>query len=118
LISRIPLYSYQYKTEQYTILGDESLHYGVMADELKIVFPSLVKSKTLDPGKVKNDAGDGQLKGVDGEVELVNYIELVPIALQGIKELTVEMETLKKENDELKDKLKKLEEQILELLKK
>jgi len=86
IITQLPIYTYQYKTEDYDVLGDDGLHYGVMADELKLLAPDLVKEKTLAGGSIRS-IGDGrQPRGVEGTVELVNYIELVPIAIQAIKE--------------------------------
>lgn len=86
IISQLPIYSYQYKTEEYDVLGDASLHYGVMADELKTLLPDLVKSKTIAGGAVRSLPDDKQPRGIDTPVDLVNYIELIPISIQAIKE--------------------------------
>lgn len=116
IVSNISIYKYQYKTEQYDILGDESLHYGVMADELQLVLPDLVKNKTLIAGTNRSFPNQ-QMRGVEGEVQLVNYMEMVPISLQAIKELNTQVQDLQKENEELKSRLIKLEQQMLLLQK-
>lgn len=111
ILNDLPIYSYRYKVDQYDVLGDNSLHYGVMADELKLIVPDLVKSKTIDAGKIRSLDDDKQPKSVEGEVNLVNYIELVPIAIQAIKEQQelikkqqIAIEKLQKEVEELKKK--------------
>lgn len=87
IIDQLPVYTFQYKTEKYDVLGDDSLHYGVMADELKQLVPDLVKSKTLAAGPIRSLPEDKQPRGVEGEVNLVNYVELSSITLQALKEL-------------------------------
>jgi len=116
IISNISIYKYQYKTEQYDILGDDTYHYGVMADELKLVLPELVKTKTLIGAEFRSDP-NANLRGVEGTVDLVNYLELIPISVEAIKELNTQVNDLQKENDELKARLSKLEQQILLLQK-
>lgn len=61
----------------------EIRHFGVSAQELKKLYPNLVKEEN-----------DGYLS--------VNYIELVPLLLQGIQELKQESDSLKHEIEELK----------------
>ena len=55
------------------------LHYGFLAQEVQKLYPELVHGD-----------GDGYLS--------VNYIELIPILVQAIQELSKEVEELKKEN--------------------
>jgi len=52
-----------------------SIHYGIIAQEIEKEFPELIKE-------------------IDG-VKMVNYIELIPILLQAIKELKQEIKELK-----------------------
>lgn len=108
IISQLPIYSYQYKTELYDVLGDESTHFGVMADELKVLLPDLVKSKTIASGASRNLSPDEQQRGIDTPVDLVNYIELIPIAIQAIKEQQVLIETQNAAIEELRREIELL----------
>ena len=85
IVSNIPIYSYEYKTDEYDVLGTAGeIHYGVMANELKTVLPDLVKTKSLGGVDCRNCEDD--IRDVKNDVELVNYMELIPIAIQAIKE--------------------------------
>lgn len=57
-------------------INDSELHYGLIAQELAEIFPDLV---------VKNPAED---------FYRVKYIELIPILIKGIQELTKRIEKL------------------------
>jgi trimeric autotransporter adhesin len=82
-LTRINIYSYRFKeTKGYNF--DKSLHYGVFAQELKRVYPDLVKE-----GKDKTLS--------------VNYIELIPMVIQGVKEQNEEIKQLKAEIESLKE---------------
>jgi hypothetical protein len=110
-ISSIPVYSYNFKTELYDNLGDNSLHYGVMADELKAIMPSLVKTKSITAAKVRSISDDKQMKSPEFDIEMVNYVELIPITIQGIKEQQKIIESLS-------DRIAGLEKIITEMQKK
>lgn len=85
LLTNIPIYSYEYRTDEYDVLGSVGeLHYGVMANELKTVLPDLVKTKSI--GGMACRSCEEEIRGVKHDVELVNYMELIPIAIQAIKE--------------------------------
>lgn len=85
-IKQINFYSYTFKTDEYDVVGGDELHYGVMANELEEILPSLVKLKIIDAGKNKANSQEKQAKSIPFEVKTVNYIELIPIAMQAIKE--------------------------------
>ena len=116
IISQLPIYTYQYKTDEYDVLGDASTHYGVMADELKLLVPELVKAKTLAGGNIRSLPKDKQPRGVEGTVDLVNYIELVPITIQAIKEQQLIIETQNQKIRTLETKLQLLESKLNLLL--
>jgi hypothetical protein len=65
--------------------------YGLIAQDLEVVFPELVKEKALFI-----NTGDETL------YKTVDYIQLVPVLIEAIKELNVELENLKKEISEQK----------------
>ena len=114
ILVQLPIYSYQYKTETYDVLGDDSLHFGVMADELKTLLPSLVKSKTLASSSYRSK--DKHYRGVNEAVDLVNYIELVPIAIQAIKEQQSIIDAQNDKIETLETKLLVLETKLNQLL--
>jgi len=105
-IKSIPFYTYNFKTEEYDILGGEEMHYGVMANELLTILPSLVKTKIINAGNIRSVSIDKQPKSVPFEVNAVNYLELIPIAIQGIKEQ-------QKIIEDLNDRITTLEKIIL-----
>lgn len=57
----------------------EQKHYGLIAQDVQKLFPELVK-----------EGGDGYLS--------VNYVELIPLLIQAVQELSAEVEELKKQN--------------------
>lgn len=65
--------------------------YGVIAQDLQAVFPEMVSEKAIF-----NNSGDNTL------YKTVDYIQLVPVMIEAIKELNAEVEQLKKELEELK----------------
>lgn len=67
--------------------------YGVIAQEIETVLPELVKEKAI-----LINAGDDTL------YKTVDYIQLVPVLLEAIKELSGELDALKSELEELKSK--------------
>lgn len=91
-IKKLNFYTYNFKTEEYDVLGGDELHYGVMASELKEILPSLVKSKNINAGNIRSQPDNKQPKSVPFEVNTVNYVELIPIAIQAIKEQQIIIE--------------------------
>lgn len=65
--------------KQYTYINktDDNIHYGLLAQDVELVYPSLVKN--------------------DGEenVKSVNYIELIPLLIAQIKSLQQQIDELK-----------------------
>lgn len=105
-VKSIKLYSYNMDTANFNALGDGTLHYGVMAQELKSVLPNLVAVKNVSPNP--NRQGES-LKGPEYDVNMVNYVELIPIALQAIKEQQNIIEQQQKELEVLKQRVLLLE---------
>lgn len=73
------------------VLSSQREQYGVIAQDLEPIFPEMVKDKALFI-----NAGDETL------YKTVDYIQLVPVMIEAIKELNAEVEKLKKEVEELK----------------
>lgn len=132
LIKKLNPKSYELKEEK-RLQKSTKKHFGFIAQEVQAVAPDLVSTAIL-PGepftKEKNSKGKdltyesdgkGNLKekmsditntsyetyvGPDQEVKSVNYLEFIPILIQGIKEQQATIETLQKEIEELKKKVK------------
>jgi hypothetical protein len=96
IISSLNPKTYYYKAEEYSELGfSKNLQYGLIAQELEKVLPTFV-SPTAIPGKKES-------------FKTVNYVGLIPILLQGLKEQIEMNKQQKTEIDELKTKLARYE---------
>lgn len=73
------------------VVEAQKTQYGVIAQDLEMVFPEMVKEKAIF-----NNAGDDTL------YKTVDYMQLVPVLIEAIKELNTEVENLKKEIELLK----------------
>jgi hypothetical protein len=84
--------SYYFKpSEKYNFPVE--LQYGFIAQELKQVFPNLVR-------------------GTDDGIHTVNYLGLIPILTKAMQEQQLIIEENKLENDKLKEELKSLENKL------
>lgn len=108
-VKLLNFYTYNFKTDEYDVLGGDELHYGVMANELEKILPSLVKSKIIDAGKIRSISEEKQPKSIPFEIKAVNYLELIPIAIQAIKE----QQTIIENQNERIEKLEKLVNSLL-----
>lgn len=73
-ITQLNGYSYNWKDEQ----RNKDLQIGVLAQEIQLIYPNLVKTE------------------INGNLS-VNYIGLIPVLLEAVKELKKEIDELKKE---------------------
>lgn len=73
------------------VVESKKQQFGVIAQDLETIFPEMVKEKAIF-----NNAGDDTL------YKTVDYMQLVPVMIEAIKELNAEVELLKKEIEELK----------------
>jgi hypothetical protein len=78
------------KTPEGTIVETKTQKYGVIAQDLELLFPDMIKEKA-----VFKNAGDNTV------YKTVDYDQLIPVLIEAIKELRGEVDQLKKE---LKDK--------------
>jgi hypothetical protein len=74
--------------------------FGVIAQDLEMIFPEMISEKAIF-----NNAGDPTL------YKTVNYTQLVPVVIEGIKELSNEINTLKQELETLKAEIEMLKNQ-------
>ena len=84
----------------------KSNHLGFIAHELQNYFPELV-SGTKDGVNI-----DGSL-----DIQTVNYTNLIPVLTKGIQEQQGLIETLQKENNELKNQIKNILDRLTNLEK-
>ena len=79
-LTSLDVYSFNYKTSEYPeyhfAAGEQ---FGLMAQELELVFPELVK---------KDDSGN----------RLVNYTQVIPLMLQAVKHLSDRVEKLEEKS--------------------
>lgn len=96
IISSLKPKTFYYNTDKYSDMGFASnLQYGLIAQEVETILPSFV-SPTSFPGHKES-------------FKTVNYVGLIPILLQGIKEQISINEQQKAEITDLKAKLAKYE---------
>ena len=102
--------TYNYKTEEYKDMAlPEGKQFGLVAQEVEQVFPELVKDITPPPHS------DPPIQGSKGKLateptstepretfKSVNYIELIPVLVEAIKEQQKTIDELKAEVEGLK----------------
>src|SRR5690554_410653 len=71
--------------------------YGVIAQELELVFPEMISEKAFF-----KSSGD------QNEYKAVNYVQLIPVLIEALKELKEEVDTNKSEIDLLKAEIEAL----------
>ena len=77
---------------------DDSLHIGVSAQEVEKILPEVVKPAPFDT--IKHEGKSYSKTGQN--YKTVQYERLVPLLIEGIKELTDRVEKLEEENKKLK----------------
>lgn len=105
-IKAITAYTYNYDTNKYPYMGlGEGVRYGFIAQDLEQVFPELVKEKNLDTEGAKAQTGDMNSNKAETieKFKTVDYISMIPILLEGMKEQQEMIEELKREIEELKN---------------
>jgi len=101
---KVKTYSYKYDKELMKVnhlTADSSLHFGVLAQELETLFPSLVHTDS-------------------NGLKAVNYTELIPIVIQTIQQQQSSIDALKADNKKLKAdydaRLKAIENKLNKLI--
>lgn len=98
LIAQIHPKAYRFRTEELGHLGlPEGQQYGVIAEELQEVFPQFVREARNPPLK---DSADAVLHE-EVSFNTVNYMPLIPILTQGIKEQQVQIVELNARLEEM-----------------
>jgi hypothetical protein len=88
--------SYDMKTEEFkrSLSLARGKQYGLMADELKSVFPDVVKSVSV-PSRLTRQEKQNNIRKEPLEYESVNYTALIPVLIKAIQEQQAEIEALK-----------------------
>lgn len=119
IINKIKPKSYEFKkdTKFASLNLPKGSHYGLLAQDLQEVLPNLVSEtphqlRTVKPIIAIQPTADGKPAQLIPEqkeiikIKEVNYIELIPILVKGMQELS-------KENEDLKNQINDLESLIL-----
>ena len=84
----------------------EGKQYGLIADEVKQVFPTLVK-QAVQPAKYENDDHrSGKILTDEVSFEAVNYTALVPVLIAAIQEQQAMIEAQQQRIAELEAKIR------------
>jgi hypothetical protein len=99
--------TYIYKTSEFGEMQlPEGQQYGLVADEVKQMFPSLVK-QAVQPAYYENDDHkSGRLLSEEVTFEAVNYTGLIPVLIAAMQEQQAMIEAQKKSIEELEAKLR------------
>lgn len=105
LIKKINGVSYKYNTDVFkSAKGDDRTYLGFIAQDIETVLPEVVANKKFPLGM------DEPLKAGSSNTEtfldakVVDYVQLVPVLVEAIKEQQKKIEQLEKEIKELKEK--------------
>lgn len=106
IVQQLRPVSYQFDTDQYPYLGlKEGKEYGFVAQEVQQVLPDITAEKTF-----MTQAGAPRKPGQinDGKPEtfvVMDYSRLIPILTQAIREQQTQIDSLKAELEQLKEKV-------------
>jgi hypothetical protein len=98
---------YLYKTSEYGQMQlPEGKQYGLIADEVKQVFPSMVK-QVVQPAKFENDdRSTGRMLADEVTFEAVNYTAMIPVLIAAMQEQQAMIEAQQRRIEELEAKIK------------
>jgi|GEM_PF-1259018 len=100
ILNRLNAYTYDFRTSEFPGMNlPEGRQYGLISQEVKEVLPTLVK-KSVQPERF-DDEGNVVTEKV--EFEAVNYVALIPLLIEGMKEQQKEIEELKTELLQLRE---------------
>ena len=107
LIGALKPSTYTYKTNEFNQMElPQGPQYGLIADEVKEVFPSMVKT-AVQPAKYENDdRSKGKIVAEEMTFEAVNYTALVPVLIAAVQEQQALIETLQQKIADLEAKVK------------
>lgn len=107
LIEALKPATYVYNTEAYKqMMLPEGQQYGLIADEVKQVFPSLVKTAIQPAAYENDDRKNGKMISDEITFEAVNYTALVPVLIAAMQEQQATIEAQQKRIEVLEAKLR------------
>jgi len=102
--------TYQFKTADYPKWGlSAGKQIGLIADEVKQVFPELVK-EAVHPPEYSEDRKE--LLRPEEKYEGINYMGLIPVLIASIQEQQKTIEAMKDENEELRTQLAEIKQML------
>lgn len=107
LINALKPTTYVYKTQEYAQMElPQGRQYGLIADEVKQVFPDLVK-QAVQPAKYENeDRVNGKLIADEVAFEAVNYTGMIPVLIAAMQEQQAMIDIQQKRIEALEKKLR------------
>jgi hypothetical protein len=107
LIQKLKPSTYEYKTNEFAQMElPEGRQYGLIADEIKQVFPSMVK-QAVQPAKYENDdRSNGRLVAEEVSFEAVNYTAMIPVLIAAMQEQQAMIEAQQRRIEALEAKIK------------
>ena len=119
IIKKFTVYTYRFKVDEYPNLGEDINHFGFMSQDVEQFVPELVKEKDWD---LLNTQPNEKDKFIEYKpfirAKAINYIEVIPILVQAMKEQEIIIEDLKKQNIDLIKKIEEVEKKVNSLNKK
>ena len=110
LIAQLNGVNYENNLDTYPYLGiSPGKQYGFVAQELERVIPELVEEHNLDVNGCKPKESRSESNADLQKFKMVNYVSLVPVLVEGIKEQQKMIELLKQQNELLMQKVEALE---------
>jgi hypothetical protein len=107
LIVKLQGVNYEFDLDKYPYLGLSSgKQYGFISQEMSKVLPELVEVHNLDVNGCKPLEGKAENQTNFEQFNMVNYIGVIPILVEAVKEQQVIIEDLKKEIELLKTEIK------------
>ena len=101
--------TFEFKTADYPTIGlSKGMQTGLIADEVKQVFPEFVKT-AVNPARYDRDR---KLLAKEVKYDAVNYMALIPVVIAAIQEQQKTIDAVKAENLELKSRLDKIEQAL------
>ncbi|MFN5030597.1 MAG: tail fiber domain-containing protein [Flavobacteriia bacterium] len=113
IIKNLKGVNYEYDLVKYPYLGlSEGKQYGFIAQELEAVLPELVELHSLDINGCKPMEARDESKNKLEQFKMVNYVGVIPILVEGMKEQQEIIEIQQKTIDELRSEIEKIKIEI------
>lgn len=105
-IMKIKGVSYRYDSDIFlSSKGDTKEYLGFIAQDIEMILPNIVGTKNLPLGnETPQSFNNTSEEKILIEAKLVDYVQLIPVLVEGIKEQQTQIELLKKEIEVLKSK--------------